>query len=243
MELYIIRHGQSVNNALPEQSARVHDPALTELGMAQAGYTAAYFADGSNRDPWVDPTTGYSAPEEPSFGITHLYSSAMYRALQTAYPMAGVLKLKPEIWLDIHEHGGIYLEQEGKYTGFPGKTRGEITSEFPDAVIPDSVTEKGWWDESRGQETMAAAYGRAAAVAYELKRRAQGDDKDSRIAIVTHGTFIDALLKALFNQLPSRHMFYLHYNTGITRIDFDDRERMLVRFANRVAHLPNNLLT
>ena len=35
MELYLIRHAQSLNNALPEEQ-RVEDPGLTELGLQQA---------------------------------------------------------------------------------------------------------------------------------------------------------------------------------------------------------------
>ena len=82
---------------------------------------------------------------------------------------------------------------------------------------------------------MPEAIGRAVQVAGDLRRRAESDD---RILIVTHGTFIDTLIKALFAQLPSRALFYLHYNTAITRIDFTERERLLVRYLNRVAHPP-----
>ena len=36
MELFIIRHGQSVNNALEDQTKRKKDPALTSTGEQQA---------------------------------------------------------------------------------------------------------------------------------------------------------------------------------------------------------------
>lgn len=241
MELYIIRHGQSTNNALADERLRTFDPPLTAIGERQAELVAAYLADGRNRDPWVNPATGQSRPETGTgFGITHLYCSAMYRALQTARPIAEALGLQPEVWVDIHEHGGIYLETDGTVTGYPGKSRGEILAEFPHYTLPDAITEAGWWAIEKGMEPLDSAYGRAITVANALRQRAESDE---RIALVTHGTFIDALIKALFYQLPSRQMFYMHYNSAISRIDFMARDRMLVRYLNRIAHLPPELVT
>ncbi|HEX2623475.1 MAG TPA: histidine phosphatase family protein, partial [Phototrophicaceae bacterium] len=133
MELYLIRHGQSTNNFLMEdQSLRSQDPELTDTGKEQAKTLANYLATGINRERLVRYLP--DAPERQQaqpFIITHLYCSAMYRAMQTAQPIAAALKLKPEIWLDIHEHGGIYLKKNGVATGYSGRTRAEITSEFP----------------------------------------------------------------------------------------------------------------
>ena len=44
MQLYIIRHAQSYNNALTDWTERVSDPPLTELGEQQADLLAAYLA-------------------------------------------------------------------------------------------------------------------------------------------------------------------------------------------------------
>ncbi|MBK8035238.1 MAG: histidine phosphatase family protein [Chloroflexi bacterium] len=48
LELYIIRHGQSTNNALPDdsQATRVNDAPLTDLGKRQAEALATYLARG-----------------------------------------------------------------------------------------------------------------------------------------------------------------------------------------------------
>lgn len=241
MELYIIRHAQSYNNSVPE-SQRVTDPPLTDLGKQQAELLAQYLANGQNRDPWIDITTGnWRKDQTPDFGFTHLYCSAMYRSLQTAAPIGRLLNLKPEVWIDIHEHGGMYLEQPDGIVGAPGKNRSEILSEFPDYVLPDTITEVGWYDPNSGQESLSKAQGRAINVAGELWRRAHSDD---RIAIVSHGTFIDALLKALFNQLPNHSIYYSHYNTAISRIDFfAERRGLFVRHLNRIAHLPVEMIT
>lgn len=244
MELYIIRHGQSTNNALEDSTQRSFDPDLTPAGQQQAERVAAYLADGSHRDPWMSPGIGFTHSDaEQTFGITHLYTSAMHRAMLTAAPIARALNLKPQIWLDIHEHGGLFLEHEGVVTGYPGMTRQQIGASFPEYVIPDGVTDQGWYDPAGGQESLTRCYGRAMTVAEELRRRARAEDADARIALVTHGTFIDALIKALFNLLPSRHMFFFHYNTAITRIDFVEKGRIYVRHVNRIDHLPADLVT
>jgi 2,3-bisphosphoglycerate-dependent phosphoglycerate mutase len=223
VELYLIRHGQSTNNAAAENpQTRVYDPPLTDLGRRQADNLAGYLRGA---------------------GITHLYCSPMYRALQTTAPAAAALGMKAEIWVDVHEHGGMYLEEAGAITGYPGRNRAQIADEFPAYIIPDAITDAGWWDMRQGQESLSACYGRAIKIAAELRRRAADrHDQRERIALITHGTFIDALIKALLNQLPALHLYYLHNNTAITRIDFD-HERVLVRGINRVDHMPPDLIS
>ena len=246
LELYIIRHGQSTNNALPDdsQATRVNDAPLTDLGKRQAEALATYLATGASRDPWTNPNTGYSQPlGSQGIKFTHLYCSPMYRAMQTTFPVADALGMQPEIWVDVHENGGVYLDEAGKITGFPGRTRAQIAQEFPNYVIPDGVTESGWWNPQTGMESISACYGRAIKIAAELKRRAQDQaEKSERIALITHGTFTDALIKALLNQLPNRSIYYLHYNTAITRIDFE-KDHMIVRYLNRVDHLSPDLIS
>ena len=51
MELYIIRHAQSSNNALADERERVCDPHLTELGRQQAELLAAHLAAGPDLHP------------------------------------------------------------------------------------------------------------------------------------------------------------------------------------------------
>ncbi len=146
------------------------------------------------------------------------------------------------MWLDIHEQGGIYLDEPAGRVGYPGKSRREILTEFPAYILPEAVTDHGWWDTQRGYENLHEGAGRAIKVAIELRRRALNEDKDARIALITHGTFIDLLLKALFGQLPNRYFYFSHYNTGITRLDFRG-ETLVVRCVNRTEHLPRELLS
>ncbi len=241
MELFIIRHGQSQNNALADDSLRTSDPLLTDLGMQQAEKLAQFLS--TNRDTEFNAGSGFAGGEAGGgFGITHLYCSAMHRALQTAAPLARALGLKPEVWIDVHEQGGIYLTKEGVATGYPGRTRPEILGEFPDYVLPTTITDAGWYDAVRGYEEMHMSAGRAIKVAMELRRRATGDFRDARVAIVTHGTFIDLLLKAFMGQLPNRQYYFTHYNTAITRIDIQEKH-LLLRYVNRIDHLPPEMIS
>ena len=238
MRLYLIRHGQSENNVLTQENIhlRKHDPNLTELGFQQAEKVGEYLATNA------EMPTGYFGnlrdKGDGSFGFTHLYCSAMRRALQTTRPIAKALNMQPEVWTDIHEHGGIYLEdEEGIITGYPGMLRQEIEEEFPGYVMPEHITDEGWWNIQDGRETVDAFLGRAVRVALVLHSRAHSNDC---IALVAHAAFLDALIKAILGQIPRRpgELFYAHYNTGITRFDFEDGlDKMRLHYLNRVEHL------
>ena len=245
MKLYIIRHGQSTNNAIEDQRDRVKDPALTGLGQSQAENVAEHLATGFDPEYFVGASVeATSADNRHHYNIKQLYCSAMYRTLLTAKPIGQMLGLKPEVWLDIHEVGGIFLEQgDGRGpVGYPGKNRSQILAEFPDYILPAEITDDGWWRPEQGREDYPTCQGRALKVAYTLRQWA-ADGEDGEIAMVSHGGFVDSLLKALTNQLPGRHLFYHHYNTGITRVDFRSDGRVDVRHLNRFDHLPPELIS
>ncbi len=250
MELYLIRHGQSVNNALGEDIVlRVQDPPLTELGHQQVQTTAAYLATSPNLEALVTlPPDDSARQNTPPYRFTHLYASAMHRAIQTGYPIAARLGLRLELWTEIHEHGGVYLEKDGVVTGFGGRTRSQIAEEFPECVVPEDITEEGWWNPAHGQEEITLCDVRALRVADKLRARAMHPDTAQDIvALISHGTFMDSLIKALCGTLgqngsrPAYH--HWHYNTAITRLDFWHDGRVIIRYVNRVTHLPTPLLS
>lgn len=244
MEIYLVRHGQSTNNALIDQTNRVMDPPLTDLGVRQAQAVAEHLARGSN------PELSVGATEEDThlhyrsgYDITHLYCSAMWRSLQTAEPIARETGLPVEVWVDIHERGGIYLDRfdgEGP-KGYPGKTRTEILERFPDYQLPEDVTAEGWWNKP--VEDSASADGRAIRVARTLLEIARENDVRERVALVTHAGFASALVKALLRRLPEPMIYFHHYNTAISRIDVSPAGDVVVRYTNRVHHLPSEMLS
>ncbi|GAB4542035.1 MAG: histidine phosphatase family protein [Anaerolineae bacterium] len=241
MQLYIIRHAQSTNNALGDPRDRDRDPMLTEIGERQADILAHHLGNGIELVP---PSSTTHAGQGQAYQFTHLYCSPMWRSLQTAAPLGRALGLTPEVWVDIHEQGGIYLDHgDGRgLVGYSGTTRQEIQARFPQFVLPEDITEQGWWN--KGYEDWPACHQRAVRVAEKLRQRARcAPNGHERVAIVSHGGFIDALLKALFNQSEDRAVFYYHYNTAISRIDFHQDGYLAVRYLNRVDHLPPGLVT
>jgi 2,3-bisphosphoglycerate-dependent phosphoglycerate mutase len=227
MRLYLIRHGQSTNNATNEVD-RVADPPLSDLGKQQAEAVATYLQSGMKE---VQGSVTYH-----HFGITKLYCSPMLRTLQTCQPISQALGLKPEVWIEIHEHGGLYLDyrDERGVVGFSGLTRADILKQFADYTLPETFGETGWWNPASGEEAITGAQARAIKVAAALREQA---DSSEHIALVTHGTFMDCLLKAFFYQLPTERHYFSHNNTGITRLDFLDKKHVTIRYMNQIDHL------
>lgn len=245
MDLYIIRHAQSTNNALPaevELSDRVCDPLLTALGYRQAELLAEHLATGC--DGWgevasADPEAGGGACAT-TYGITRLVCSPMKRALLTAQPVSRALGLRPEIWLDIHEHGGIYQDhgEPAGRVGYPGITLSELGAQFPGYSAPEALTDEGWWRD--GFEEWDACLSRAGKAARRLRAMR---DTNASIAMVTHGGFASALIMALVGTPPEARVHFSHHNTGISLIRFRPDGGIRLRYLNRVPHLPSNMIT
>jgi 2,3-bisphosphoglycerate-dependent phosphoglycerate mutase len=254
LKLFIIRHGQSLNNALAEQylvtnqdwntyfTNRSPDPPLTDLGVRQAEALARYLVEAQRQTAHLREEQGLNADR---YAFTRIYCSPMLRAMQTAQPIREALGITPQVWIEIHEHGGLFEQQTGidneeTILNCPGLGRAEILTQFPDYVLPKAITDKGWW--TQGREEITACYARAIAVARNLRQMAE-ESEDERIALISHGTFIDALLKALLNQLPGDHFHYNFYNTAITRVDLYGDNYISLRYTNRVNHLAREMLT
>ncbi|MGQ9738707.1 MAG: histidine phosphatase family protein [Armatimonadota bacterium] len=82
MRVYIVRHGQSTNNA---GQTLLDDPPLTPLGRRQMKRVAKWLA------------------EEPST-VHWILTSPLLRALQSASLLGQVLELEPETWDDLREY-------------------------------------------------------------------------------------------------------------------------------------------
>ena len=234
-QLYLIRHGESANNALVGESPRTADPCLTQTGQAQAKSIAAHLKHEQDRTDVRDGLVG-----EGGYGIGRLYCSAMLRALQTAQPIGAALGLAPQVWLEVHEGGGMWLDhQDGRgRVGHPGLTRSEMERQFAGFKIPDGVTDCGWCNRSseRGEQLSA----RAAQVAGNI--RDMPPRAEERIAIVSHGGFLNLLIQHLLFGRHVQGCFFSCHNTGFSRLDFNEG-RLMVRYLNRVDHLSKDLVT
>ncbi len=247
MELYFIRHAQSINNAnWNKDGFQDHpDPELTVTGQLQVRCLTEYLSNNQPRDE----TKSWNSYNQYGFGLTHLYSSLMVRALETAAPISEAIQLPLVAWPEIHETGGIFSRVDGeKRTGLPGKTRSELLARFPNLILPDWVGEDGWWQSRPFEEDHGSAR-RANAVWLELLRRHadQPGRPEHRVAFVSHGGFFMRLLtSALQIEMPprnkERHEFwFLMNNCAITRLDVKDQ--VLIAYTNRADFLPAHLIT
>jgi 2,3-bisphosphoglycerate-dependent phosphoglycerate mutase len=245
MEVYLIRHGQSTNNALMEDNQlRVQDPPLTKVGEQQAELTAQFLQSRPNLEELVRQKVDDRDATNHPHKFDYIYCSPMLRAMQTARPIAEAFGIRPIVWPDIHEQGGIFLSRDGVTTGYGGMTRTEILEQFPNYDLPESITEAGWYSTAKGEEHFSDTMARAIRVATELRRRAQTEaDTNAKIALVTHGAFMDAIIKAVLFNLPTDRYFYWHYNTAISQLDILETGVVMVRYLNRVTHLPPELVT
>jgi 2,3-bisphosphoglycerate-dependent phosphoglycerate mutase len=234
MEIIFIRHGQSSNNALTDPSQRVQDPLLTPTGEQQARRVADYIAGGEHL---VGGNHAEAKDARPP--LDRLYCSAMVRAMQTAEPIGKALGLNPEVWIDIHEFGGIFLERpDGGSDGFPGQKRGEVETRFPAYVLPPALGEDGWWSGPR--ESLEAKQERVERSAAALWQRAESNE---RIGLVTHGDYMSALLKVLLGVKDRADLYLDHRNTALTRLHLYADGSSYLFYNNRFGHLESDLVT
>jgi 2,3-bisphosphoglycerate-dependent phosphoglycerate mutase len=238
MQFYFIRHGQSANNHLYDTTGssvgRSEDPELTEVGRRQAEILARFLkqSDSAFQQPPDRMNRG-------GFGITHLYTSLMVRAVATASIIGRELNLAPIAWEELHEGGGIYLDdpETGAKIGLPGKTRAYFAAQYPELILPATFNDAGWWN--RPFEEYAQMLPRAERFLNDLLAR-HGNTED-RVAVVSHGGFYNTLMQTIF-RIGRAGMWFNINNAAITRIDFTAEETVLA-YLNRVDFLPKELIT
>jgi 2,3-bisphosphoglycerate-dependent phosphoglycerate mutase len=213
MQLYLIRHAQSQNNALPEED-RVEDPGLTEIGHQQAKLLGG----------WIS-----------QLNLTRLITSPFRRTLLTTEPIRQATSLVPDVRTDLHEQGGCY----GGHTidnivGRPGMNRREIEAEFSGYRVAEEIDGDGWW-KSRPYESWKAAHARAMRLFEQTIR--EFAQTEERVAYVMH-----ADIKLLFLKHVHAEPLDVPYNTSVTRIEFTTDAHRLQDF-NQIGHLPAELVT
>ncbi len=240
MQFYFIRHAQSANNALYDSTGswdgRSADPELTEMGWRQARALADYLQRSA---PDALPA-GRDAANHGGFGITHLYCSPMLRAVDTGGVVAAALGLPLVVWPDWHEGGGIYLNDPvtDEPYGLPGATRAQLQSRCDRIVLPETITENGWWN--RSMETREERPGRARRVLDGLLSRHGGTE--DRVAVVSHGGFYNHIIWAAARAERPDKVWLVMNNTAITRIDFTEEWTDMV-YLNRLDHLSPGMVT
>ncbi len=247
MHLFIIRHCQSENNALwrrtGSDNGRSADPVLTDLGHKQAQVLADFLAEPLAEGEVAKP----DGTTDTGFGITHLYCSLMLRSVQTGTYIASALDLPLVALEDIHERGGIYLKntETQEPEGLPGPDRDHFQTNHPHLILPDHIGAEGWWN--REYEDQEKAMQRAKRFFTWLEEH-HGDTED-RVAIVSHGGFIQSLFSILLGAtltyshgVGERHIWIKSNNGAISRVDFWP-EAIRLTYLNRVDFFPPELVS
>ncbi len=222
MQLYLIRHAESENNAISPHD-RVEDPPITELGRQQAEHLSA----------WMQ-----------TLKIDTLITSPFRRALETTRSILQITPQKAHVWLDMHERGGCYRgylpdEIEGAMGLGAAEIRAHLTIDDRECRIDETIDQSGWWG-GKDQETDDEAKQRASAVARRLQNTFGANGQT--IVAVTHADFKRLLLGAMLPQVLDPHSIGPMRNTGITKVDFDG-SRWQLDWLNSVSHLPAELIT
>jgi len=213
MDLYLIRHAQSANNARPTES-RVEDPGITELGCQQA----------ERLGQWIG-----------SLNLTQVYTSAFLRTLQTTSYIHRATGIVPQVRVQLHEVGGCVAgTAAGSMKGRPGMNAAQIQEQFPGYLLPADLHANGWWN-SQPYESYEAATLRAAQL-LELTMQ-EFSTTTERIAYVMHADFKLTLL----DQLAAR-LVDTPWNTSVTHLRLQNNKLAVERY-NMVEHLEEELLS
>ncbi len=246
MELYFIRHGQSINNANWDNPdyEESPDPTLTENGHEQAHLLAEFL----KKSQQITNEKAWNSQNRYGFGLTHIYTSLMERAAFTAAPIAQALDIPLMAWKEIHEEGGIYSRgDKNNVVGLGGRPRSFFMQNFRTITLPDDLDETGWWN--RPFEAEDERQPRADQVFAELLARHKDREgqPEHRVAFVSHGGFFMRLVCAIL-KLPWRQAshglksWFLLNNCSISRFDILENE-ITVAYINRTDHLPDHLIT
>ncbi|RAV20673.1 histidine phosphatase family protein [Paenibacillus contaminans] len=190
MDLFIIRHGQSVGNISEED---MPDCPLTELGRRQAEHVA-------------DCLEGA--------GLTHIVSSPLIRAIETAQPLARRSELPVRVWLEAYE-----IRNRGPYRGPKSE---ELERLFAGILLEDEMDAEGWF--YAGDETPERGHERAQRFIGRLRREFPGDE---RVALFAHGGFNRYLLRAAIGLDHNSGVRFAESNGSIYWISFKERETVV----------------
>jgi probable phosphoglycerate mutase len=201
--LYLIRHGQSAGNA--EGRFGGHGPTpLSDLGKHQAEATAKTLA---------------------KEGITAIYSSDLYRAVQTAQPLADLLRLPINTSPDLRErHVGV-LE---------GMTFDESRESFPKDYY--ALVNRDIHHVISGGESYRNLIRRITSKLGDVLRTHQGE----RVAIYSHTgalCFLTLHLLGAIHRNTKQTPWIITSNCGINRFEIRSRNNIRVLALNDTRHL------
>jgi len=211
MKVLLIRHAQSTNK---ETNETIKEEMKAKFGTETKQWRLEARREYYNRRSADPAITVKGAREAEALGEivskmlkrekkkALIYTSPLQRTILTASPLARKMDTKIFVKRDIYEVYGFYETKltangEQKHSTCPSPTREEIHSKY--SIVGDSdIQESGPWYQRGHRETEEEAEERAAKTvrwitSKEMRERV-GEDKV--LIIVTHGHFIDKLIKS-----------------------------------------------
>jgi len=218
MQLYLIRHAESENNARPGY-LRVEDPSITTIGRLQAKCLAE----------WAK-----------TLKMDVLITSPFLRTLQTTRAVVETTKMPVSVWHNVFERGGCYRGfGDGATEGGPGLGITKIREILPGAIVDETIQDAGWWS-GRKRETHEESVLRSSTVIERLV--AAFGNSGKHVVVIIHADFKRQLLLHILDGVADATVFGPLRNTGITKVDFDG-ERWRLDWLNSVSHMPARLIT
>ena len=195
LELYLVRHGESMGNAGLADSLcneLKHDPPLTEKGEKQADLLGRYFAQ---------------------LPLDALFASGMRRALQTAEAVRFYQPDNGAKSVQVHK---VFTEcNTGEDT--KGRTIKEINLDFPQAVCaPETDANEGIMFYGKDDSDEVLLERGKEAIRYIRNHFNKGE----KVMIAAHAAFNTFMLYAALGLSHEQIFDPSFYNTGITKIIF-----------------------
>lgn len=211
LELYLVRHGESMsqaglNDTLPAELAA--DTPLSPKGLREAELLGEYLS---------------------SFPIDHIVSSSLRRSLNTAYE---VIKRQPENGAKYAEVHKLFVEC-GTGEGTPGRTIDEIRKEFPPMIAAEGMDEGEKLIYYGADDTDEQLLGRAkTCINYLLDRFHNGE----KVMVTAHAAFNTFLMYAALGIPADNEFDPTFHNTSITKIIFYNEGQGACRDIHLVYH-------
>ena len=221
MELYLVRHAESENNARPTYQ-RVEDPAITPVGRMQAEYLA----------DWLK-----------TLNTDALVTSPFRRTLQTASSVLNASNQRLQIWHNVFERGGCFRGyNESNIQGAQGMGRSEILRVLgPHAQrcqLDPSISEQGWWSRPDRESD-----GEAAKRAREVCERLDSEFSGGQVVVMLiHADLKRLMLTEMLAGSVNVASLGPMRNAGISKVNRVEGGWQLDYF-NSVTHLPAKLIT
>ena len=218
LELYLIRHGQSMGNAGYDKEELTireqHDPLLTEKGLRQADLAGRYLSD-------ID--------------FDHIYSSGLIRAICTADAIIRYQKEKKP--LNILPH----LCEVGITSEYNGLTLEEMKEFCKTAQLAEGVSKDSPSVYHSSFENEDEIFERAKSVMNHMRSRYANGEK---VAVVAHAAFLTILIFQIMGYEVCPIFDISLQNTGITKVVFyksgtNPYGDISFEYINETAHLKN----